>query len=163
MEAGIGIPGSRSEFGHPEAGEVLRGKGPDTHGLHLLARKGPSQGCRMPGEGAWGSSGGGFLPFSRSITRSWQPSPTSQVFTPVFHSRGSSEAFRTASITPLWQLRAGTPAKRSPAPSQPVTLGHLLRRCPLPGRISHIQGSRAVTPRRISTGVRFMIPVRGWR
>lgn len=45
---GIGIPGSWSECGHPEVGEMLRKKGPGMDGLHLPLRESPSQGCGMP-------------------------------------------------------------------------------------------------------------------
>lgn len=51
--------------------------------------------------------------------------------------------------------------------NSPVSGGYLM---PLPGTdtqflgwLSYAQGSKVVTPRRVSTGIRFMTPVCGWK
>lgn len=105
-----------------------------------------------------------FLPLCRSITTSWQPSPGSQAFSPVPHSRGSSDSFLTVCSLPFWQIRAGTPGMGITAPFQLVILCHVLEHTPpFLGWISYAQGSKVLTPRRVSTGIGFMTLVCGWK
>lgn len=161
VEVGIGIPGSWSECGHPKVGEMLRKKGPGMDGLHLPLRKSPLPGMQdAQGQWDWALQGVSYHSSEASpgLGNPHQP----HKFPHRFSIQGA--ALRHC-VQPLY-CHVGI--------SELVHLGwedqlHLSRlpcstswdRCPLPGGISHLPGSRIVTPRRVSTGIRFMTTVPG--
>lgn len=159
------MSGSWSEVGHPDVGETLEKRGLGLGGWLLRLRKSSSHGCRRP-EG----SGAGLC---REIVLT-----IIQEHYQVLATLANLAGFLTSSPPPEGQLchiphslcaafLAGQSWDTWDGMNSSVSAGYLM---PLPeadtpflGWLSYAQGSKAVTPRRVSTGIEFMIPVCGWK